>query len=313
MHYRERKQLKSIALKFWPNIISPRLRKSFKNRIGEVLPTDRIQEQKSIATLSAIEPYVFLRVKNEEETLPLTLNSIKSICNRGVIGYNDCTDHSEEIIISWCHAHPQFKPFKYPYSVIPAGSKEYLKINKCSKNTLASYYNAVLDIIPKNEWILKIDADQIYFPNILKHSFTLPRDALDWVSYSRLDLLRVGFDFYVLNYLRPGDHFLIYNQDLYFENVSGYKPDGTFYAYEMLKKGNGKFPKLHIPWRPECSSIHLPFEKKYRAHTPPRSLKIPLDYYLNACDRTQFSDEFIAEILKERQKLASILMRDSIL
>lgn len=312
MDFRERKSLKTLALNLWPKIFFSKKRNKFKNQIGEVTPEDRaLEQQLQILKLEkeSISPYVFMRVKNEATTLPLTLKSIEPILTKGVIGYNECNDGSEEIILNWCREHPGFVPFKYPYSVIPAGSIEYTRIDRWNKNSLAAYYNAVLEIIPKNEWILKIDADQIYFPNILRHSFSLPKNELDWVSYSRLDLLLRNNNFYVLNYRRPGDHFLIYNRNIYFDNISGLRADGTFFAYEMLKKSR----KLFLPWKPECSSIHLPFEKNYRSCShccPPPVSKMSLESFLDYCNKDQFSSELISEIRHKKTYLVSKLRKN---
>lgn len=39
------------------------------------------------------------------------------LTQRGVIGYNDCTDGSEEIILEFANNNLLFIPVKYPYEV----------------------------------------------------------------------------------------------------------------------------------------------------------------------------------------------------
>lgn len=58
-----------------------------------------------------------MRVKNEARTLRASLDSILPAIQRGVIGYNDCDDGSEEIILEFCKSYPSFIPVKYPYNV----------------------------------------------------------------------------------------------------------------------------------------------------------------------------------------------------
>lgn len=138
-------------------------------------------------------------------------------------------------------------------------AKKYSTGELEEKNTLAAYYNAVLSQIPIGEWFIKIDVDQIYFPEILKHSFSLPKNQSDFVSYSRLDVIRDGSgNLRVLRYARPGDHWLVCNDGkLKFENVYLYDDEGKYCAYESLKPG-----KRNLWYKPECSSVHFPYEKK---------------------------------------------------
>lgn len=120
-----------------------------------------------------------------------------------MIAYNDCTDGSDKIIEEFCKQNTEFIPFHYPFYVEPAGSRKYETNALKEENTLAGYYNAALEIIQKkNEWIIKIDADQIYSPSILEHSFYLPRSTKDFVSFSRLYLILDNDILRVEGYLR---------------------------------------------------------------------------------------------------------------
>ncbi len=79
---------------------------------------------------------------------------------RGVIGYKDCTDSSEEIILEFCKKYPNFIPAKYPHQVFLENPP-----NECNK--FHNHYNFVLSFIPENEWFIKIDVDHIYEPTLL--------------------------------------------------------------------------------------------------------------------------------------------------
>ncbi len=130
---------------------------------------------------SPLNPWAFVRVKNEARTLRASLDSILPAIQRGVIGYNDCDDGSEEIILEFCKAYPSFIPVKYPYQVI-------IKNPPKLENKLYNYYNFVLSFIPKNEWFIKIDVDHIYDAKKLYKSFYLPRNKWDMVNYKRINL-----------------------------------------------------------------------------------------------------------------------------
>lgn len=244
----------------------------------------------SLGSLShKVDPWAFVRVKNERATLLASLNSILPVIHKGVIGYNDCTDGSDKIVEQFCHENPGFIPFRYPHYVEPAGSVKYKTGELKEENTLAGYYNAVLQMIPPNEWLIKIDVDQIYFPKILEHSFYLPRTTNDMVSYSRLNVIRdVGNNFRVIGYIRPGDHWLVFNNNLRFINIQGYDESGNFFAYEQIRWG-----KRSLPFKPECSSIHFPYEKNYRKFNASQQLLPLLEEYLSTADKSEFSDELM--------------------
>ncbi|BEK14510.1 hypothetical protein B10973_11540 [Campylobacter lari] len=99
-------------------------------------------------TKSPLNPWAFIRVKNEAITLRASLESILPAIQRGVIGYNDCTDGSEEIILEFCKQYPSFIPVKYPYEV-------QIQNPKSEENKLYSYYNYVASFIPKWRMVYK--------------------------------------------------------------------------------------------------------------------------------------------------------------
>lgn len=134
---------------------------------------------------SPLNPWAFVRVKNEARTLRACLDSILPAIQRGVIGYNDCTDGSEEIILEFCQQYPSFTPLKYPHKV-------QIKNPKKLENKLFNYCNFILKHIPKNEWWIKIDTDHIYDSKKLYKSFYLPKNNWDMVNYSRINFAISG-------------------------------------------------------------------------------------------------------------------------
>lgn len=284
----------------WPKIIAPDLRRTCRDNIRKISVQERKEEMASGLLSNRVDPWAFIRVKDERPTLLASLNSLLPVISKGVIAYNDCSDGSDEIIEQFCLDNPGFIPFHYPHWVEPAGSKKYAEQTLAYENTLAGYYNAVLDLIPKNEWIIKVDADLFYVPQVLEHSFHLPRSQKDYVSYSRLNVIREGSEIRVINHVRPGDCWLIYNDNLKFKNEYGYfdGEDGKrqFYSYERLI-----FPRKNVPYTPECSSIHFPCEKKYRPFTGDASKLIGLEDYLKQADPSVFSDDllWIKEVIKD--------------
>lgn len=285
--------LKRAFLHCWPKIFLSTKREQFKSNLRKIPVQQRKFEMASdrLQGKTRVDPWAFIRVKDEKVTLLASLNSILPVIHKGVIAYNDCTDGSDRIIERFCLDNPGFIPFKYPFYVEPAGSRRYETGNLREENTLAAYYNAALEVIPKNEWIIKIDVDQIYFPRILEHSFFLPKSNKDIVSYSRLNVVRDKNNrVRVEKYLRPGDHWLIFNDKINFTNVFGYSESGEFYSWEHMQWEGDKNP---IFFKPECSSLHFPYEKNYRSYMGnPEDLTLLEDFFIS-CDKTEFSNELL--------------------
>lgn len=206
---------------------------------------------------TAVQPWAFLRVHNEINTIHQSLSSISTIIHKGVIASHGSTDGTDEYIHDFVRKNPGFIFFKYPYEVVPANDPRYQgKIPY--KNTLAAYYEATLDLIPEDEWLIKIDADMIYFPELLEKTFHMISSDNDCIIYSRLNLIRTRDNLWkAARYERPGDHWLIKNNNLKFINKVFFS-NGLFRAHEVLIKG----PKRLIA--PECSCLHFPYEKQWR-------------------------------------------------
>ena len=269
-----------IVKTFWPNKLLVKKRENILKSLFKISTYDRY---KSISEKTEVEPWAFIRVCNEIKTLSASLNSITPLFKRGVIGYNSCTDGSEEIILNFCKRHPNFIPLKYEYEVYPCSFGKRISTVPY-ENTLAAYYNAVLDIIPKNEWFMKIEVDHFYFQKIMKNSFTLPKTPRDAVIYSRLDLVRKGDDIRVIKYRRPGDQWLIFNKDLKFKNTIS--QDGKIYCEELI------MPTKTAKFKPECSNFHFPYEKESRNFDDDLFYKLEkFEDFMDTADPNEFSDE----------------------
>lgn len=288
-------EINELLFRFWPKILLKKTRAKVRNQLRRVTVSKRQRDLTSPEFLSQhhVDPWAFIRVKNERSTLLASLESILPVIHRGVIAYNlapgEYSDGSEKIIESFCKKHPEFIPFHYPHYIEPALSKRYLDSKIPFENTLAGYYSAALALIPKNEWMLKIDVDHIHHKDALLHSLYLPKSTKDIVSYSRLDVVRdANNHLRVVTYERPGDQLLIFNDDLGYYNNAGYRDDGSVYAFEVLTHG-----KRNIPYCPECMSMHFPFEKKSRPF-PGNTETLPLLMeYLNTADPEEFSRDFL--------------------
>jgi len=67
--------LRSAAVKIWPKAVFPNLRKAIKDNLGRVSVQRRISEMAD-ADLTFVEPWAFIRVKDERKTLLASLPKI---------------------------------------------------------------------------------------------------------------------------------------------------------------------------------------------------------------------------------------------
>ena len=217
-------------------------------------------------TKSPLNPWAFIRVKNEEQTLQASLDSILPAIQRGVIGYNDCTDNSEAIILDFCKRYPSFIPLKYPYEVM-------LENPKHENNKLHNYYRFVLKAIPKNEWFIKIDVDHIYDAKILFQTFYIPKTAKHAVVYPRINFIlnKEYNQIYIQNngingFIQGYDQLLVCNRNVDFierktskaaQWIDNAKHENTLYSEQQI------LPKLIYHHAP-LMQWHFPAIKQRR-------------------------------------------------
>ena len=113
-----------------------------------------------------------LRVKNEEATLAQSIDSCIDALDELIITYHECSDESVQIIESKKRQYPdKITLIPYPYHVIGVGATneeyEYAKTLPANHpQLLATYYNNALQYV-NYKFVMKIDADQIYFTQTL--------------------------------------------------------------------------------------------------------------------------------------------------
>jgi beta-1,4-N-acetylgalactosaminyltransferase len=203
-----------------------------------------------------VSPYAFIRVRNERPTLRCSLESILPAIKKGVIAYHNCTDESEEIILDFCGKNPDFIPAKYDW---------FTRYEDSRSARLTRYYNWTLAHLPQNEWLIKIDCDQIYDADILMETFAMPETTDDIVLLPRIQL-HYDDRLYVLAkkpFLFANDHWLLYNDDnIYFVNHVPYN-------LEDLKITN-YYKRRHL--MAKISNWHFPFMKEDRRKNMPETV-----------------------------------------
>lgn len=214
-----------------------------------------------------VEPWAFIRVKNEIKTIKACLESIIPVIKKGVIGYhklaeNENDDGTEEYIIKFCNENSGYVLYKYENEVITADDDRYKELSKIPiKNRLDSYYNSVLEQIPKGEWIIKIDCDHVYDTEKIRRCMYLPKEDNDVISFARFNLHYDDKKLYVIkkdSFYDVGDHWLLKNNGLYFKFCSGIK-NNKFYAWEQLVIPEGR--KIY---NTGLFNWHFPFIKSSR-------------------------------------------------
>ncbi|HEF9825310.1 TPA: hypothetical protein SB202_001833, partial [Campylobacter coli] len=198
---------------------------------------------------SSLNPWAFVRVCNEIITLKACLESILPAIQRGVIGYNNCIDGSEEVILDFCKQYPSFIPVKYPYDICLQNPKE-------EKNKLYMYYNYVLSFIPQNEWLIKIDVDHVYDAKKLYKMFYLPENSNEFVLNSRINIDVIDDEVYIIPHSKNGywvmgtDHWLVNNKNLLFDQGGSHNGKWVYshsHGCNYITKNCGKICEgLHI-------------------------------------------------------------------
>lgn len=114
-----------------------------------------------------------LRVKNDAEFLADSIESCIEALDELIIVYNDCTDQSPEIIKikakQYCNKikYYEYKPKIYSNNLSEEEYKFIKSQPEDSPHLLANYYNFALSKVTY-EFVMKIDADQIYLTSELK-------------------------------------------------------------------------------------------------------------------------------------------------
>lgn len=122
-----------------------------------------------------------MRVKNDAEFIEACIESCIDALDELVIVYNDCTDNSPAIIKKMAAQYPdKIKYYEYlPWLYCGSLTKEQYEAAKAlphdSVHLLSNYYNYALSKTTR-KYVMKIDADQIYFKERLKNICNLYRN-----------------------------------------------------------------------------------------------------------------------------------------
>lgn len=116
----------------------------------------------------------FVRVKDEIKTVIPCLDSIDGVFDKIVIIHsNEPDDGSVKAMKKWCKGRLNCHIYEYSHAVIPSHQGNQKKIQY--ENSLAAYNNFGLEKFEPEEYVVKIDADQIYIRPQLKETLNIIR------------------------------------------------------------------------------------------------------------------------------------------
>ena len=126
-------------------------------------------------------------------------------------------------------------------------------------------YNYVLSVIPKYQWLVKIDVDHIYDASKLFKSFYLAQKIWDIVLHSRIDFMRQNDEILV-----SAERFCVYEGDHWLVNAFDLKFIPYKEHYEQLIPHSNHLISTELP------SFHFPFEKQSRKDSTQKYKWLPL-------------------------------------
>ncbi len=119
----------------------------------------------------------FIRFKNEIEVLPAMLDSIDGVFDHIVMIYSiEKDDGSIKYATKWCEDRKNCEIYGYPYVVNQVAFK---KGDLPKEYSLEAYYNFGLQFFDDDEYVVKIDADQIYITENLRKIFSKIKSEKD--------------------------------------------------------------------------------------------------------------------------------------
>jgi glycosyltransferase involved in cell wall biosynthesis len=110
----------------------------------------------------------FIRARNEEDWLALTIESHLLFLDEIIIVYNRCTDKTPEIANFYAKKCPdKIKAYHFAPEVFAQGTKKCQDLPPTSEHSLVNYYNYALCKTTR-KIALKVDGDQIAIPSVYK-------------------------------------------------------------------------------------------------------------------------------------------------
>lgn len=137
-----------------------------------------------------------MRVKNDAEFVEACIDSCIDALDELIIVYNDCSDDTPRLVEKKRLQYPEkIKVYEYKYKVYSVNLSENdynyaLSLPNNSPHLLCNYYNYALSKVSYS-YAVKIDADQLYFPEQLKK----------WCDYCRNEEIPVKYLKYFLGLL----------------------------------------------------------------------------------------------------------------
>lgn len=158
---------------------------------------------------------------------------------------------------------------KYPYHIDIFNPKS-------EEEKFYNYCKYILSIIPKKQWLIKIDADHIYLPHKLYKSFYLIKHQWDMLVLNLLNVYYDGkeilIDKNIKNAVDEWDFVMLKNIHFGFEEIKA--------AWDMASKNAGFFEETRYRNKRailhELTQLHFPFQKSYRQFLAKESQNIPL-------------------------------------
>lgn len=169
---------------------------------------------------------------------------------------------------------------------------------------MCDYYNFALSFIPKDEWLIKIDADQIYDTQKLQESFKLIQKTRDVLIYGQLNLHIFGNHIYLPKkgaFKQAGDCWLIRNYRLKFTEFIVRKNKHSIYSYEILNIGFW-IQKIYPP----LDTWHFPLLKESRKNLAKLEDYIPIQDYDTILKKEILQNKITLDMLDEQKILAHL-------
>ena len=291
-----------------------------------------------------------MRVKDDEEFIEQSIDSCIEALDELVIVYNGCTDRSPEIIKKKALQYKgkikyyEYKPIVYANNL----SKEEYEFIKAqpsdSPHLLANYYNFGLSKV-SYKYVMKIDADQVYFTERLIEVCNAYRAtkkvfigfiefccfvyfyvALQLFKRTSIDVLfkkRAVFQRYkkcllklITNYKIPvflSGYNLLYNNGVWYSSLGKFIPDSV----NVLPPYNGVSD--HMIFRITEKTYFIPFEQsqytqlnsyKYSVIELFKGVRFSFPYgfmwfHLNAC-RKRIYEHQVVNLKKNREAFIPI-------
>ena len=126
----------------------------------------------------------FIRARNEEDWLGLTIDSHLPFLDEIVIVYNRCEDNTPEVAQYYEKLYPdKIKVFHYLPDVFPQGSQECSTLHPTHESSLVNYYNYALCKTTR-QIALKVDGDQIAIPEAYRQMCSIVKRGIFKMYYT---------------------------------------------------------------------------------------------------------------------------------